>query len=61
MMGVKETSNETWEKSEELFKTFKLNLGIKKNIILLKSHGSKSSPKGKMSKPRTILSKFHIL
>lgn len=61
MMGVKETSNETWEKSEELFKTFKLNLGIKENIILLKSHGSKSSPKGKMSKPRTILSKFHTL
>ena len=34
MMGIKEANNETWEKSEELFKTFKLNLGVKENIIL---------------------------
>ena len=58
--GVKETSNETWEKCEEHLETlFKDKLGIEENIIFERAHGTKSSPEGRRSQPRTIFCKFH--
>ena len=59
--GVKETSNETWEKREEHLETlFKDKLGIEENIIIERAHSTKSSIReGRRSKPRTIFCKFH--
>ena len=58
--GVKETSNERWEKCEEHLETlFKDKLGIEETIVIERAHRTKSSPEGRRSKPRTIFYKFH--
>ena len=58
--GVKETSNETWEKCEEHLETlFKDELGIEENVIIERAHRTKSSPESRRSKPRSIFCKFH--
>ena len=60
MDGVKETSNETWEKCEEHLETlFKDKLGIEENITIARAHRTKSSPAGRIRKPITIFCKFH--
>ena len=58
--GVKETSNETWEKYDKHSETLsKYKLGIEENIILERVRRIESSSEGRRSRRRTIFCKFH--